>query len=60
MDLRHGNVEFKVTPDPLADTAAILLPQRIYADPNYLLDDTWQSGSYAPKEIAYDNYHYRE
>jgi hypothetical protein len=32
-DLRHRGVDFQVPSDPLADTAWILLLQRIYADP---------------------------
>jgi hypothetical protein len=31
-DLRRRNVDFEVPSDPLADTAWILLLQRIYAD----------------------------
>jgi hypothetical protein len=31
-DLRHRSVDFQVPSDPLADTAWILLLQRIYAD----------------------------
>jgi len=32
-DLRHRRVDFQVPSDPLADTAWILLLQRVYADP---------------------------
>ena len=32
-DLRHRNVDFQVPSEPLADTAWILLLQRVYADP---------------------------
>jgi hypothetical protein len=32
-DLRHRSVDFQVPSDPLADTAWILLLQRVYADP---------------------------
>jgi hypothetical protein len=32
-DLRHRNVHFQVPSEPLADTAWILLLQRVYADP---------------------------
>jgi hypothetical protein len=31
-DLRHRGVDFQVPSDPLADTAWILLLQRVYAD----------------------------
>ena len=34
-DLRHRSVDFQVPSDPLADTAWILLLQRIYADSAY-------------------------
>jgi hypothetical protein len=33
-DLRHRNIDFQVPADPLADTAWILLLQRVYADPS--------------------------
>jgi hypothetical protein len=33
-DLRHRNMDFQVPVDPLADTAWILLLQRVYADPS--------------------------
>jgi hypothetical protein len=33
-DLRHRSVDFQVPSDPWADTAWILLLQRIYADPS--------------------------
>jgi len=36
-DLRHRRVEFQVPSDPLADTAWLLLLQRIYADPTAVL-----------------------
>ncbi len=34
VDLRHGNVGFKVPSVPLADTAGIRFLQPIHADPN--------------------------
>lgn len=33
VDLRHRGIDFQIPSDPLADTAWILLLQRIYADP---------------------------
>lgn len=38
-DLRHRSVDFQVPSDPLADTAWILLLQRIYADPTDSRED---------------------
>ena len=35
-DLRHRRIDFQVPSDPLADTAWILLLQRIYADPTVI------------------------